>query len=102
MRKVKIPWIVYAVIGGLVVYLVRRLNDPKFVFFEYLGYIFLAVAVFKLLAYFMTRRGSKKEIRQAMGGLKAPEPPKHRCRYCGAPVFAQARFCYSCGARVRN
>ena len=100
MKQIKIPWIVYALIGGGIVYLVERLDDPKLTLFLIIGYIFVAVAIFKLLFWFIIHKGTKKEEKQAFSGqqYQQRQPVRRLCRNCGSPVIPGARFCQNCGA----
>ena len=99
----KIPWIVYAVVGGGMIYAVEKLQNENLNLFKYVGYVFIIIAVAKLLIWFMLGK-KRKTIEPKMKPSDMPrEMPKASavCSYCKAPIPPTGRFCPYCGARIR-
>lgn len=95
---VKIPWIVYAVVGAGMVFVLRYLDNPQLNLFRYVAYIFLMIAVFKLLLWFMLgKRRKELEPRLSKKDMPPEEPPKASfvCPYCKTPLPPAGRFCPS-------
>jgi hypothetical protein len=100
----KIPWIVYLIVGGGMIFTIDYLGNDQLNIFKYVGYVFLMAGVFKLLVFFMLGKKRKKlEPRLRPEQMPPEQEPKarHICQYCKTPLPPAGRFCPNCGARVR-
>ena len=80
--------ILWLILGLLVTGVSWYLGD-KFVLFFYVGVVFLAIALFKTILYFIMR--------------ESPEDKQYRyvCKRCKKTVSKNDKFCGSCGNRLR-
>ena len=100
----RIPWIIYAIVGGGMLYVLYYIDNPKFAIFNYIAYAFIIIAIFKMLVFFMLGKKRKTvEPKLKPSQMPAEEEPKAKfvCKYCRTPLPPAGRFCPNCGARVR-
>ena len=93
-----LPAVVWIIIGLFVTIVSMRLGE-KFTLFMWVGLLFLAFGVFKLLAYFITKKEvsnpEQNTMQQAMGGQVI------KCNSCRKSVYMNQYFCHHCGGRLR-
>lgn len=94
---VKIPAIVYLLIGAGISYLSYRAGDELTIFF-FAGLILIGVGVAKILIVRIFRTGVSKNVQKHLPRL---HPHVRYCPRCRAPVRPVDRFCTKCGQRLR-
>lgn len=101
----KIHGLVYIVVGLFVSVFSWKVDYQKFIFFFYVGWVFVFIGVVKLIFVFIKRKMGIKEEPVKMAQHKVSIQPHHqayhykRCRKCGNAVRLHDRFCSRCGAR---
>ena len=105
-RMAKIHGLMYIAVGLFVSIFSWKINYEKFIFFFYVGWVFVFIGVVKLIFVFIKRKMDIKEGPIKMAQHKASIQPHHqahhykRCRKCGNAVRLHDRFCSRCGAGV--
>lgn len=99
---VKIPAIVYLIIGAIVT--AGSMYIEGLTIFFYVGLIFIAVGVFKVVIAFVTKPKESAVEKQAEGIQQQQRQSAQRgiktCPRCGAGSYPQANYCYYCGNRI--
>lgn len=92
----KIHGLVWLAIGAVMTAMSAYLGD-RLRFFFYVGLVFVAIGVFKLIARYVTQEDPSTD----------PKPlPNHpmisRCANCRESVYTTAKFCHMCGAKISH
>ncbi|MBI4448811.1 zinc ribbon domain-containing protein [Candidatus Woesearchaeota archaeon] len=92
-----VPSWVFVLVGVIVSLVSWRM--PKFMFFFYVGLIFIVVGVFRLAQSYVGG-GIKKDIERLDKSL-AKHPQVTFCPRCNIPVYVTSNFCHHCGTRLK-
>ena len=102
----KIPGILYLVVGILVTIVSSILEG--FYFFIFIGVVFIIVGIIKLITSMNTKKEPESkldsEIKREEDFIKRTGPdPKNfvKCKYCKAYNYPNAKFCHFCGRRMK-
>jgi len=118
----KIPGIAFVLIGILFTamsYYINNLQDTNSLnAFIYVGYLFIAYGIAKILIAYITKKGKSDELFNQKKGSQLPdeeslnevvERKKHHkvdlygyigyCRKCKTPMRGINRYCHRCGLR---
>jgi ribosomal protein L40E len=99
---VKIPAIAYLLIGVLISVTSMYIEGLKLFF--YVGLLFIAIGVFKIVVRFITKPKETTIEKKAEGISQQQQqyrqPGIKVCKNCGAGSYSQARFCYYCGTKL--
>ncbi|MDP3765033.1 MAG: hypothetical protein Q8R04_00820 [Nanoarchaeota archaeon] len=101
----KIHGLVYIVVGLFVSIFSWKVNYEKFIFFFYVGLIFVFIGILKLVFGLIKRKMDRKEEPLERVHHKVSIQPHHqahhykRCHKCGNAVKLHDGFCSRCGTR---
>ena len=102
-KKVSIPWWVWMIIGAAISGYAKitemQTDNASMIIFFYLGVLFLAVGVFKLIIKLIF---GKKEEKHEPKAHATPEPKSSiiKC-LCGTSNYSHSHYCHMCGKKLR-
>lgn len=120
-RKTSIPGIVFVIIGAVMAIVSNFKKDAGLELFAYLGYLFLAWGVIKMVLGAISSKGKKKHkthheapvrhetlekvVRKENNSIPANTHldivgTGETCRKCGYPLRSPDKFCGRCGYRL--
>jgi hypothetical protein len=102
----KIPGIVYILVGGFVLWFsnyTAATSDVKiaqFQLFIWLGYAFMILGALKVIWGLITKPRKKKVPHKVYHGSHHPSAAAKFCNKCGSEIHQFAHFCHNCGERI--
>ena len=117
---VKIHGIVYIILSVGILFFSYKLDPQKFRIFIWIGYVFFAVGIGKLVFWFINKgkegSGGRKEVkthhhqanrgnihpqRPAQGNIHGHQGAVRYCFGCGSRLIGHENFCSVCGQNLR-
>ena len=102
----KIHGLVYLVIGAIVVfftmYVESRNEDAGMTFFLYVGYLFLAIGVFKILKGLLLREKKENNINKEIKFSDNYKKKIISCHVCSVRHYSNSNYCHMCGTKLRK
>ncbi|MEK6942928.1 MAG: hypothetical protein AABX00_02595 [Nanoarchaeota archaeon] len=100
----KIHWIVYMLAGFLLSSVSWKINYDKFLFFFYVGILFILIGIIKMI--FSSGKKEEKPLHHQTPQTMHRQPTHQnnqsmkRCPYCSNSARAHDNFCSRCGRRL--
>ena len=102
----KIHPIVYIIVGLAVVFFTRyvesRSEDAGMTFFLYVGFLFLAIGLFKLIILFLFKEKKANVIKQENNHKAVAKKKIISCQTCGVKHYSNSNYCHMCGTKLRK
>jgi hypothetical protein len=108
----KVHWIVYLLSGFLMSSVSWKINYSKFVFFFYMGIVFILIGIAKLGFSSKEKTPAVKDHKYFQNQMRSQQHAAHyqnrqhqrqtlkKCQYCGNISRIHDNFCSRCGRRI--
>ena len=96
----KLHGLVYIAVGLFVSIASWRIDYERFVFFFFIGWVFVSVGAIKIIFSLIKKRNARKESASFKAHTASQNLITKYCSQCGSQLKHNVKFCTHCGNRL--